>query len=293
MRLDVVMPTWNSNAPYFKVVTRRVIERIPINRFILVDRYSSDGTVEQVKAIVPPDKLIIIETDADLARARAIGIKYVSTEYFIFIDSDILIPHNFDVERWVRLMMVNNRLAVISFPIISVDSYAKFATYKRHVRISRILKKYEEVTSGEIIKYGLFRLTAGDLFLAILRTSVVKDWQPPPHLSALEVFSLTQHVLGKGYLWVEIAIPVVHLKELKYGAGPYRHLKQGLWTGGNARILNIPKEDFFLETFSRFFLGTVRRILARDPMGALNNVFFRIGYLVGYLSPYKYRVWVR
>ena len=84
MKLDVVMPTWNSNSPYFKIVLKRIIGGIPLNKFILVDRYSSDGTLDQVKNVIPPEKLIIIQTNTDLARARAIGIKYVSTEFFCF-----------------------------------------------------------------------------------------------------------------------------------------------------------------------------------------------------------------
>jgi len=294
MRLDVVMPTWNSNTPYFKIVLKRIVESIPINKFILIDRYSTDGTVDQVKAIIPSDKLIIIETNADLARARAIGIRHVNTEFFVFVDSDILIPRNFGIEKWLRLLVANKKLAVISFPIRSIYNYIKYATSPtQYTRVSRVLRRYEEIADWEIVKYGLFRLTAGDLFLAILQTDVVKDWWPSPHLSALEVLSLTQHILTNGYLWIEVATPVIHLKELKYGTGVYRYLKQGLWTGSNARILNISKKHFFLETFSRLLLGTAKKILAKDPIGALRNVFFRMGYLIGYLSPRKYRVWIR
>jgi len=294
MELDVVMPTWNSNMPYFRVVLKRIIDTIPLNKFILVDRYSTDGTVEQVKRMVSPEKLIVIRTHADLARARAIGIKCVGTKFFVFIDSDVLIPRSFRIEKYVKLLEMDSRLGVVSFPIRSIYEYDDMYYNRRGKQVQRILRKIEEITATEIIRHGLFYLIEGDLFLAILRTDIVKDWQPPLYLSAHEVLSLTQHILNKGYLWVEIAEPAIHLKELEYGTGIRRHVKQGLWMGGNARILGIPKKLFFLEIFTRLLLGVPYRILTiRDPVKVLNYASYYIGYLIGYLNPHKYRVWKR
>lgn len=52
-RIDVVMCTYNSNTPYFGAVLRRISEEVPVHCFVVVDRFSSDGTVEKVFEIFP------------------------------------------------------------------------------------------------------------------------------------------------------------------------------------------------------------------------------------------------
>ena len=289
MRIDVVMPTWNSNGPYFEIVIKRIVDNISINKFILVDRYSTDGTIDVVKKLIPSEKLIIIQTSADLALARAIGIKHVNTEIFAFMDSDVLLPRNLNIEKLCKILKLDKRIGALSLPLCA--SRKRVANM---MQIGRVLKRYGEVSDPEIIKHGLFRLTSGDLFFTLLRRDAVQDWHPPHTLSALEIFSLTQHILAKGYLWIELAEPCLyHLKELRYGTGIRRYIKQGLWTGSNVHLVKIRQKHFFLEVFSRLFGGSIKSILNRDPIEALNNVFFRIGYLIGYLSETRYRVWIR
>ena len=47
--VDVVIPTWNSNAFYFPVVVKCIIAVLEPHHLVVVDRFSRDGTQEVLK----------------------------------------------------------------------------------------------------------------------------------------------------------------------------------------------------------------------------------------------------
>lgn len=49
VEIDVVMLTSNSNKPWFKRVLLAIKRNIPVHHFIVVDNYSTDGTINMVK----------------------------------------------------------------------------------------------------------------------------------------------------------------------------------------------------------------------------------------------------
>ncbi len=280
VKIDVVMPTWNSNSPYFRQIVERVRRFVELNRLIVVDRFSTDGTIETVKSVIEPGKLLIVQTDRELACARALGIKQVTTPVFMFIDSDVLMPRGWEVA--LRFLLRRRNVGAVSLPLCGPR--------RGRVRVPRL---YRAIHKGEIVKRGLFQLTKGDLFLAVMLTELVRDWRPLKHLSAGEVFSLTQHILEKGYLWVELPSPCCHhTKELKMGAGPSRYFKQGLWEGAGARLLGIKTSDFVLEVTCRL-IGGVIRSTNYGPLHLINNAAMRLGQMIGFLSPFRYRTWRR
>jgi len=284
-KIDVIMPTWNSNSAYFPEVIRRVCNFVDLHRLIVIDRFSNDGTLDVIKGIVPKNKLLIIKSSCDLARARYLGIQQVKTSIFAFIDSDVLIPVNWQrsMERWMQ----NERVGAVSSPLCG-------GKRQRLLKGSRIIKSYKDLNPYEIIKNGLFQTTRGYTFATMIRTDLVTDWKPPANLSALEDFSLSQHIISKGFLWIEPPEPCCyHVKELRYGPGFNRYLKQGLWEGANARIIGIKARHFLLEVCSRALGGTLNALVHQDPRSLLNNMFFRVGYLMGFLFPQKFRVWHR
>ncbi|MEM2704082.1 MAG: glycosyltransferase family A protein [Candidatus Bathyarchaeia archaeon] len=285
-KIDVVMPTWNSNSPYFPLIIRRIYELVKLNRLILVDRFSTDGTIEVVKSIVEPRKLRIVQTNSELANARRLGIKYVTTPIFMFIDSDVILPRGW--EKLYVFLLRHKSIGAVSLPLC-----AHWSTSEKGAKV-RLPKPYKALSKGEIIRKGLFQLAKGDLFLALIRTELVKDWEPPENLSALEVFSLTQHILGKGYLWVELPKPCCyHTKELKIGCGFVRYLKQGLWEGAGARYTGIKVSDFLLEVSSRLCGGIASLVKTGQPLYFVDNCAMRFGQIIGFLIPHKYRTWKR
>jgi glycosyltransferase involved in cell wall biosynthesis len=85
--IDVVMCTWNSNRFYFRRCLASVKKEVDVHHCIVIDRFSSDGTLEVVRSVYPDAK--VFQTEANLGSARKIGIAYVDTQYFAFIDDDI------------------------------------------------------------------------------------------------------------------------------------------------------------------------------------------------------------
>ena len=69
LEVDVVMLTKNSNKPWFKRVLKAIKEEVPAHHFIVVDGYSTDGTVEVVKEFFG-DKLVLLRTGRPLGCAR-------------------------------------------------------------------------------------------------------------------------------------------------------------------------------------------------------------------------------
>jgi glycosyltransferase involved in cell wall biosynthesis len=58
--IDVVMLTKNSNKPWFKRVLTAIKKEIPVHHFIVVDGYSTDGTIEIVRELFGR-KIVVIK----------------------------------------------------------------------------------------------------------------------------------------------------------------------------------------------------------------------------------------
>lgn len=100
MKLDVVMPTLNSvsrlGEEIFRKVLKETVSQIPINRFLVIDDGSRDGTVELLEEF----DAVVISGLKSLGKAREIGIQKAETEWFYFIDDDNWIPKRFHEKMW-------------------------------------------------------------------------------------------------------------------------------------------------------------------------------------------------
>ena len=66
---------------------------MPFNQFIIVDGYSQDETVEMASEYATK----IIQDDGGRGKGREVGIKNVETDWFAFVDSDVILGPN-----WLR-----------------------------------------------------------------------------------------------------------------------------------------------------------------------------------------------
>ncbi len=96
MRFDVVIPTLNSASrvsnEFFKTVIESIYEKIPVDRLIVVDDCSKDKTL-QILSEFPNVKFVT--GGGSLGKAREIGVSHVSTEWFYFVDDDVILPKGF------------------------------------------------------------------------------------------------------------------------------------------------------------------------------------------------------
>jgi glycosyltransferase involved in cell wall biosynthesis len=115
--IDVVMPTCNSNKPYLLPVLKAVKKNIPLNKIIIIDCFSNDGTVELISKFFGRQALIL-RTHANLAYARYLGIKFVETDIFAMIDSDTMIlPYWY--EKLYRILSSDKKIGAVEGRLIS------------------------------------------------------------------------------------------------------------------------------------------------------------------------------
>ena len=165
---------------------------------IIVDAYSTDNTLDTVRKIFP--NATIVQTRKPLAQARKMGISNVETEWFAFIDSDILL-----FSDWFELL--DNFKAEDVGGIQGKDQYANEALIKYSRWQDNIWKKkflHEKDADSLVVDITSFRANniRGLTHNTLIRTSCVKDWDPPAGLHIGEDHHLFLHVIKKGYKWV-------------------------------------------------------------------------------------------
>lgn len=268
----MIMPTWNSNQEFFPLVLKRVKEIINPHHFIVIDRYSSDGTIDLVLSIFPRDKLRIVQADLDLGPARALGIKLADTDVIGFIDSDVLIPLKLrnKISEAIKIVYESPKIGAVCF------------SFGSDTRSYRVIRNCNYATNKEILINGLNKLCRGFTFLCFMKKSLVYDWISS--LSAFEDFSLSQHVITKGYHWIELGGGLTHLKETKY-KGLERFLKQGLWEGANMKLVSIDFQKAFMHILGR--LGGA--LIKAKP----DQLITYIGYVLGYVNSRRFLIWRR
>ncbi len=89
-KFDVCIPTLNSGKT-LEACLKAIKETIPVNRIIIADGYSNDNTIEIAKKY----GCEIFQTNKSLGEVREILIRKVKTEWFFFIDADIVVN-----KRW-------------------------------------------------------------------------------------------------------------------------------------------------------------------------------------------------
>lgn len=87
--LDVVVVTWNSRAMVLRCLES--IDTASVERVIVVDNASGDGTAEAVRDTHPEAVLIRLEREKGLAFAYNRGAELGSAELILFLNDDVLV----------------------------------------------------------------------------------------------------------------------------------------------------------------------------------------------------------
>ncbi|MCW3994745.1 MAG: glycosyltransferase family 2 protein [Candidatus Bathyarchaeota archaeon] len=90
-QVDVVLLTKNSEHLLAKCLTS-IYQNIPIKNLIVIDGYSTDRTLEVLKKFNRKYcNIQIYQMSGSRAKARTEGIRKVTTDWFMFVDSDVLL----------------------------------------------------------------------------------------------------------------------------------------------------------------------------------------------------------
>jgi len=232
MKFDVVMPTLNSvsriGEKIFRKVLKEIFLQIPVNRLLVIDDGSKDGTIEVVKEF----NALVINGLGSLGKAREIGIKKVETEWFYFIDDDNMIPFNFHEKMWKH---VDEKVGMI-FPnaVIPYDNYI--------VRYENIVRKLRQaIRLKEVVE------TRGYTGATLVRTQAVKGIKIP-EIARQEDKFIKSYVEQHGWTVKYVAdINVIHFnKDLP------NYKTQYLEGYGLAKVKAIPQKRMLLSWILTF-----------------------------------------
>jgi len=193
--IDVIMLTKNSNKPYFRRVLKAVKEKIPVHHFIVVDGYSTDGTVEAVKEFFG-SRVKVIRTAGTLGYARLLGLLASDTEWVAFVDSDVEILDGYDV---AEPLMRNMRVWGIQG--VFVDETAKALRSNKDIEI---VYDIGLANVKILLKYGFYNFFGADTGYVYLRRRVVEIIHPRvlSQLDSGEDLYMAQEIVQKGLLYI-------------------------------------------------------------------------------------------
>lgn len=192
-KLDIIVLTKNSMPGLRYMMTSLLNSDIPINKVIFVDGYSTDSTLEYIYSLDIPVKVILDK--GNRATARQIGIDNVETEWFLFLDSDIILP-----KKWFlyakEYMDDDNIGAIWGTAInISIHDYNRYKALKYLYRTNIV-----EIARIQGEKRGYTHDT-------LIRSDAVRGIKIPKYLHTFEDHYIRRYVEKKGYRWLAIYPP--------------------------------------------------------------------------------------
>jgi len=218
-KVDVVMPTFNSNHQLFRIVLESIASEVPVCHFIAVDKFSTDGTIEQVKRVF--QNAICLTSGAQLAYARVQGIRTVDTSYFLAIDSDIILHEGYFKE------------IQSCFRLDNVGGVGEFTGW-------RVLRNPLN---------GVYETKELSFAAVVVKTEAVRDWNPDEGIASAECTLLSEHIRQKGYrLILTTHAPTTAVQNTT----PRADFRKGLWWGAGAHQAGISASEFFPQVLGHF-----------------------------------------
>lgn len=179
-RIDVVMLTKNSDHLLNKCI-ESIYKNVPVNNLIIIDGFSTDKTIQILNQInVKRGNITIIQEKGSRARARERGIKEVETEWFMFVDSDVIL-----CKDWFNRVKKHIGINVGAIWGLNIDVIPK-------------MKNKLFLKSLAYVARECFYLRGG-MHDTIIRAEIIKDIHIPEQLHAYEDAYIINWIRKKGY----------------------------------------------------------------------------------------------
>ena len=184
--IDVVLLTKNSERVLVKCLDS-LYQNVPVHRLIVVDGYSIDDTLAIVETYNQKYHNVNVFFDRGTrASARQKGILAVQTDWFMFLDSDVVLCRG-----WFQKAIKN-----INPQVGAVWGTEVWSTLKKPKMLKLFL----------IITRKIFDIRGGT-HDTLICTSLVKDIQIPKELHVFEDAYIKDHITKKGYKFIACYIP--------------------------------------------------------------------------------------
>jgi glycosyltransferase involved in cell wall biosynthesis len=178
--IDVVILTKNSDHLLGKCLVS-VYENIPVNNLIVVDGFSTDRTLDIIDEFNKTyGNIKVLSVEGSRAKARERGIKQVLTEWFMFVDSDVILSRD-----WFKKAKRNLTSDVGAVWGVNVDVIP-------NLRDKRILK------IQNLVARQCFSLRGG-MHDTLIRREAVEGIKIPEKLHTYEDAYIINWIKAKGY----------------------------------------------------------------------------------------------
>jgi len=264
--IDTVMLTKNSNEWYFKRVLAAIKREIPVHHFIVVDGYSTDGTIDVIREFFG-NRVVVIKTNAPLGGARYIGMKSVDTEWFAFIDSDVeILPGWF---KQALKYMENQKIWGIQGSFSGKSETRDVLLESPRTYFSRHV----------ILRHGIVKFYGADTSHVILRRYVVNLVDPYTlyHLNCGEDAYIAWKIVESGHLYIKNSKMLA-----RHYATPQLALVKSFYRsiGRNGTFYAVPYSEYILSNSIRLLTSFCRR----DVFTALTYLINIMGSTISYLK---------
>jgi glycosyltransferase involved in cell wall biosynthesis len=184
--VDVVMLTKNSQRKLEDCINS-IYQNIPVRQLIVVDGYSTDKTLQILgKFQEKHGNVKIIFDKGTRATARQKGIENVGSEWFVFVDSDVVLCRD-----WYKkaLRFVNEKVGAVW----GIEVWSTITNTKT-------LKLFLTIT------HKIFTVRGGT-HDTLVRTAAIKDIQIPSNLHVFEDAYIKNWITKKGYTVIPCYVP--------------------------------------------------------------------------------------
>lgn len=219
--LDVVIVTKNCGRILEKCLNS-VLHSLPVNRLIAVDGGSTDNTR---KILERYEALIVDDANGNRATARQKGIGAVETEWFAFVDSDVVLASD-----WFYHVREHMKSGVGGVCGVEVCPYVT----------NRMLRKLQIYSN---LCYSV-RKGANLTMAGLIRTEALRDIEIPSELHVFEDEYIQNHIKSKGYrIMFSLNAYCLHYKPVKnWDFKELIKYKAFEWKLGKFRPLNMIPE---------------------------------------------------
>ncbi|MBW2632331.1 MAG: glycosyltransferase [Deltaproteobacteria bacterium] len=266
--MDVVVLTRNSEC-WLPNCLDSIFRGINVDKLIIVDGESTDNTVEIAKKYT---RYIYSDGGNGIAYARMLGLKHVTTPLFAFVDSDVIIPNDWE----------DRMLSFFNEDVGAIESFVSFIPRtKKEIMLEKMNRVWYQTLfkHGKIVELqGKFArgFTGATIIKRILLTSLRM-----PKIPCHEDYVITQHILSKGFKWIKVSIPVKH--HFHHGR------EQGYITYSTIRRLGyMSKQHFFKDIVLKILGGFQHGLQEREPMFILHRFYQAKVRVNGYFRWRKY-----
>jgi glycosyltransferase involved in cell wall biosynthesis len=192
-KIDVVLLTKNSVKPCFKECLDAIYMNVPVQRLIVVDGGSTDGTLRLLRHY--PNVTLIDDSNGTRATARQKGIRAVTSKWHLHVDSDVVLCEGWLGKAW---RLVNDNVGAIWGVAVPAE--------KHFFNIDYAMAKLYRKSIKELLTKQM-RSQRAMMHDTLIRTTAVQDIEIPRSLHIWEDEYIGRYITKKGFSFLKVTEP--------------------------------------------------------------------------------------